>query len=114
VGGVPFHYWKEFMGVITTKSVGIGAEIANPKPARGINWCGQPMKEGDSYWGESGPPWETPEQKPETPKPARVKRVKRSWTAEQLESLRARMAKARAVAKANREARLSSPKPEGQ
>ena len=41
--------------MITTKSVGLGAETANPKPVRGVNWCGNPMKEGDSYWGESEP-----------------------------------------------------------
>jgi hypothetical protein len=39
--------------MMTTKTVGIGE--ANPKPVRHINWTGQPMNEGDDYWGESKP-----------------------------------------------------------
>jgi hypothetical protein len=79
--------------MMTTKSVGMDAETANPKPVRHVNWTGQPMKEGDSYWGESKPQPVPPPR--EAPK-ARVKRVKRSWTAEQIEAMRARMAIARA------------------
>ena len=87
---------------MTTKSVGIDADIANPKPVRPINWLGNPMKEGESYWGESLA------EEPvliEAPKPRepRVKRVKRSWTATQIEAMRTRMAHARAAAKAKRE-----------
>jgi hypothetical protein len=79
--------------MMTTKSVGMDTDVANPKPVRHVNWTGQPMKEGDSYWGESKPQPVPPPR--EAPK-ARVKKVKRSWTAEQIEAMRARMAIARA------------------
>jgi hypothetical protein len=95
--------------MITTKSVGIGAEIANPKPVRQFNWCGQPMKEGDSYWGESEPQQAVVS---DTPKP-RAKRVKRSWTATQIEAMRARMAHARAAAKAKRSETINQIESEG-
>jgi hypothetical protein len=51
------------------------------------------MKEGDNYWGDSKPQPVPPPR--EAPK-ARVKKVKRSWTAGQLEAMRERMAIARA------------------
>jgi hypothetical protein len=70
------------------------------------------MKEGDSYWGETEPEPQPPPP-PDAPK-ARVKRVKRSWTASQIEAMRARMANARAAAKARRDAKLSSPEVEAQ
>ena len=41
--------------MMTTKNAGMDPATANPKPVREINWCGNPMKEGDSYWGESKP-----------------------------------------------------------
>lgn len=42
--------------MITTKSIGMDAATADPKPVRHINWTGQPMKEGDNYWGsDTGP-----------------------------------------------------------
>jgi hypothetical protein len=83
--------------MMTTKSVGMDAETANPKPVRHLDWCGNPMKEGDSYWGESNPQPVPPPK--EVPK-ARVKRVKRSWTKEQIEAMRTRMANARAKRRA--------------
>jgi hypothetical protein len=91
------------MPIITTDKLGL--DTANPKPVRGVNWCGNPMKEGDSYWGESEPQPSPPPR--EAPK-ARVQRVKRSWTATQLEAMRERMAKARAAAAAKRSAAQST------
>jgi hypothetical protein len=82
------------MPIITTDKLGLNADTANPKPVRHLDWCGNPMKEGDSYWGES-----KVQQKavaPDAPKTPRVKKVKRSWTKEQIEAMRARMAIARA------------------
>ena len=38
------------MAIVTTKSLGIGSEN-DPKPVRGIDYAGQPMKPGDSYNG---------------------------------------------------------------
>jgi hypothetical protein len=83
--------------MMTTKSVGMDTDVANPKPVRHVNWTGQPMKEGESYWGESKPQPVPPPR--EAPK-ARVKRVKRSWTKEQIEAMRTRMANARAKRRA--------------
>ena len=90
------------MPIITTDKLGLNE--ANPKPVRQFNWCGQPMKEGDNYWGEDAAQEPEP-QPPPPPSVQRVKRVKRSWTATQLEAMRARMANARAAAKAKREAK---------
>jgi hypothetical protein len=81
------------MPIITTDKLGLNADVANPKPVRHLDWCGNPMKEGDSYWGASEPqPVPPPKEAPK----ARVKKVKRSWTAEQIEAMRERMAIARA------------------
>ena len=93
------------MPVITTDKLGLND--ANPKPVRHINWCGQPMKEGDNYWGESAPQPQPVPPPRDVPK-ARVKRVKRSWTATQLEAMRTRMATARAAAKEKRMATQST------
>ena len=45
--------------MMTTKSIGMDTDVANPKPVRHVTWTGQPMKEGESYWGESKPQQET-------------------------------------------------------
>jgi hypothetical protein len=61
--------------MMTTKSIGIGADEANPKPVRHVNWTGQPMKEGDNYWGESAPKGD--EAVPETEPVVRVSRPRK-------------------------------------
>jgi hypothetical protein len=83
------------MPIITTDKLGLNADVSNPKPVRHLDWCGNPMKEGDSYWGESKPQSQPPPPPQVASKP-RVKKVKRSWTKEQIEAMRARMAIARA------------------
>jgi hypothetical protein len=37
--------------MLTTKSVGITSETANPKPVTGFDYAGQPMKPGSHYNG---------------------------------------------------------------
>ena len=37
------------MALLTTKL--LGETTADPKPVHGFNWTGQPMKDGEDYWG---------------------------------------------------------------
>jgi hypothetical protein len=90
--------------MLSTKSVGLDPETANPKPVTGFDYAGQPMKPNSFYNGR--PEHMDPDAQVQAEKASVVRvqrKVKRSWTATQLQAMRERMANARAVAKARRE-----------
>ena len=71
---------------------------ANPKPSRGVNWVGNPMKEGDNYWGgnDNAPPAQQVVAQPD--QPPDVVRVRRkakgnpkAWSPEAREAYSKRM-----------------------
>ena len=78
--------------MITTKSVGISPETADPKPVRGVGWAGQAMKEGDSYWGEVKPqPPSPPEKSVAQPRGRKTKGNPKAWSPEAREAYSKRM-----------------------
>jgi hypothetical protein len=77
--------------MMTTKSVGMDTDVANPKPVRHVNWTGQPMKEGDSYWGESEPQEAKVEQVQTVARPRKAKRNQSAWTPERRAEYGAKM-----------------------
>jgi hypothetical protein len=92
--------------MITTKSVGITAETANPKPVTGFDYAGQPMKPDSFYNGR--PEHQDPDaqvqvhvQAVDAPK-ARIKRKRKStWSAEARAAFSQRMRNYWAMRKAS-------------
>jgi hypothetical protein len=82
--------------MLTTKSVGITPETANPKPVTGFDYAGQPMKPNDFYNGR--PEHQNPaavqvhvqEQQPPVVRIKR-KRKRSAWTAEKRAAFAERM-----------------------
>ena len=86
------------MPILTTKILGIND--ANPKPSRGLNLHGHPMKDGENYWGEQTSP-DAPATRsdaptarfdavPVSPQPRRRKR-RYAWTAERRRAMSAKV-----------------------
>lgn len=74
------------MPIVTTQSV------ANPKPVRGVNWCGNPMAPGDDYWGTSTKSEDRGNDPAvSAPAPRKAKHKRKPWTAEKRQAYAARM-----------------------
>ena len=78
------------------------AILNDPKPARGVNWAGHPMKEGEDYYGKTvtdapQSPAEAPTTRPEAPAESRPRKRRQRrksaavWTAEKRAEIGARM-----------------------
>jgi hypothetical protein len=103
------------MGLITTQVLGFGdpkppvdpkenaAKKADPKPVRGINYAGLPMRDGDYYDGR--PEHMRPPSQLEQARAAITPKEQR--TPQQVSAMQARMARARA-ALAEKRAKLKS------
>jgi hypothetical protein len=82
--------------MLTTKSVGITSETANPKPVTGFDYAGQPMKPNDFYNGRpehQDPSSSTSTVQEEKPLVVRIKRKRKrsGWTAEKRAAFAERM-----------------------
>ncbi len=81
--------------MLTTKSVGLTSETANPKPVTGVNYAGEPMKPGDYYNGRlehCAPDVANTHQTRVSATPTRrAKRKGSAWTAEKRAAFAERM-----------------------
>jgi hypothetical protein len=82
--------------MLTTKSVGLDSETANPKPVTGFDYAGQPMKPDSFYNGRPehmDPDASTVPVWAEKSSVVRVKRKRRpsAWTAEKRAAFAERM-----------------------
>jgi hypothetical protein len=95
--------------MITTKSVGITAETANPKPVTGFDYAGQPMRPGSFYNGRPehcDPAVSTSTVQPvaaavDTPGTRRKRNRRSTWSAEARAAFSQRMRNYWAQRKAN-------------
>jgi hypothetical protein len=76
--------------MLTTKSVGLDSETANPKPVTGFDYAGQPMKPNSFY---NGRPEHMAPAQAQKPAVVRVKRQRKpsAWTAEKRAAFAERM-----------------------